>query len=88
MCGIAGMQSLYDAPVDRALLHRMVRALSHRGPDGCGTFVDGSLALGHCRLSIVDLAGGHQPMRTDDGMLSISFNGEIFNYVELREDLI
>ncbi len=88
MCGIAGMQSLCDAPVDRGLLHRMVRSLSHRGPDGCGTFVDGSLGLGHCRLSIVDLAGGHQPMTTDDGSLSISFNGEIFNYLELRDDLI
>lgn len=65
----------------------MTRSLAHRGPDGCGVFVNGDVALGHRRLSIVDPEDGHQPMHSDDGSLRISFSGEIFNYVELREDL-
>jgi asparagine synthase (glutamine-hydrolysing) len=65
----------------------MVRILDHRGPDDVGVFVDGALGLAHRRLSIIDIAGGHQPMISADGSLSITFNGEIFNFVELRDDL-
>jgi asparagine synthase (glutamine-hydrolysing) len=66
----------------------MVGRLRHRGPDGVGVYIDGEAALGHARLSIIDLAGGSQPMTNEDGSLWIVFNGEIFNYVELREELL
>jgi len=65
----------------------MVAAIAHRGPDGQGVHVDGPAALGHTRLSIIDLVGGRQPLLDETGELAISFNGEIFNYVELREEL-
>jgi asparagine synthase (glutamine-hydrolysing) len=65
----------------------MVAALAHRGPDGHGVHLDGAVALGHTRLSIIDLSGGHQPLLDDTGEFAISFNGEIFNYVEIRETL-
>ena len=65
----------------------MTAALDHRGPDGHGIHVDAGVALGHTRLSIIDLAGGHQPMSNDDESVTITFNGEIFNFVELRDDL-
>jgi len=85
MCGIAGFVS--DS-VDITVLNNMLATLHHRGPDDTGTFVEAPVALGHARLSIVDLAGGHQPMTNEDGTLSIVFNGEIFNYPELTDDLI
>jgi asparagine synthase (glutamine-hydrolysing) len=87
MCGIAGILSLNGAAVDRERVERMTRSLAHRGPDGCGTFVEGQIGLGHRRLSIVDLQSGQQPMASEDGSLWIAFNGEVFNYVELRDDL-
>ncbi len=87
MCGIAGILSLNGKPQDTCLPQRMIAALRHRGPDGSGVHADGEMALAHARLSIIDVAGGHQPMSTDDGSLWITFNGEIFNYVELREEL-
>jgi asparagine synthase (glutamine-hydrolysing) len=65
----------------------MIGTLTHRGPDEVGIFVDGALGLAHHRLSIIDLGGGHQPMCSDDGSLTITFNGEIFNFVELRREL-
>ncbi|MCK9912400.1 asparagine synthetase B, partial [Microbacteriaceae bacterium K1510] len=65
----------------------MVAALSHRGPDAYGVFRDAGVALGHARLSIVDLAGGAQPMCNEDGTIWTTFNGEIFNYTELRAEL-
>jgi asparagine synthase (glutamine-hydrolysing) len=65
----------------------MTEALQRRGPDGEGAYVEGSLALGHRRLSIIDVAGGTQPMASHDGSLVIAFNGEIYNYIELREEL-
>ena len=86
MCGVAGfIGSTGDHRTAKALVERMVSALGHRGPDGAGVHVDGSAALGHTRLSIIDLAGGHQPLLDESGEFAISFNGEIFNYVELRE---
>jgi len=66
----------------------MIGAIAYRGPDGQGVHVDGPVALGHARLSIIDLVGGHQPLLDETGELAISLNGEIFNYVELREELI
>ncbi|MFO0604858.1 MAG: asparagine synthase (glutamine-hydrolyzing) [Polyangiales bacterium] len=89
MCGIVGVVNLAPnlPPPDRALVARMVAALRHRGPDEFGVYLDDRAALGHARLSIVDLAAGQQPMATADGALTVAFNGEIFNHVELREEL-
>lgn len=88
MCGIAGMVNLKEAsPPERAALLRMVSALKHRGPDEFGAYCDARAALGHARLSIIDLASGQQPMANAQRTLWIVFNGEIFNHVELREEL-
>jgi asparagine synthase (glutamine-hydrolysing) len=66
----------------------MISAVAHRGPDGSGTFIDGNLGLAHARLAIIDVAAGIQPMANAEGTLHITFNGEIFNYLELRQELI
>ena len=87
MCGICGTISS-GAPVDRDLVHRMTGAMHHRGPDAEAVWVEGPIGLGHARLSIIDVAGGLQPMPSEDESLLLTFNGEIFNYVELREELI
>src|SRR5262245_61409404 len=87
MCGIAGFVNLDGRPADRDRLQEMTRSLRHRGPDGEGFHIDGAVGLGHRRLSILDLETGAQPMRTPDGGSWIVFNGEIYNYVELRRDL-
>lgn len=87
MCGIAGCVNWSGEPADRHTLQRMIGAIRHRGPDDEGVFADGAIGLAHARLSILDLAGGHQPMANGDRTLWITFNGEIFNYLELREDL-
>ncbi len=88
MCGIAGIVETRQKPVDPGPLHRMVDALHHRGPDARGTWHSGPAALGHARLSIIDLAGGVQPMANAEGTLCLTFNGEIFNYIELRAELV
>ncbi|CAM5389275.1 N-acetylglutaminylglutamine amidotransferase [Mycolicibacterium aubagnense] len=89
MCGVAGYFGKGVAPVDaEALLTRMTSKLSHRGPDDSGIHVDGEAGLAHRRLSIVGLGDGHQPMSDASDNLVISYNGEIFNYVELRNELI
>ncbi len=87
MCGIAGIVHFDASPVDRKLVERMLATIRHRGPDACGVHVAGKVGLAHARLSIIDLEGGRQPMSNEDGSLWITFNGEIFNYVELRETL-
>lgn len=87
MCGICGEFSLDCSPVDRDSISNMIAAIQHRGPDDHGVFTDSNIGLGHVRLSIIDVTGGHQPMQSSDGNLTITFNGEIFNYVELREEL-
>ena len=84
MCGIVGFCG-FAAP---DLLGQMTRALTHRGPDDSGIFEEGDVALGHRRLSIIDIAGGHQPMFSPDRRYVIVFNGEIYNYQELRQTLI
>jgi len=89
MCDIAGMWNRESGePIDAFRLRRMVDTLRHRGPDDDGTYIDGDLGLGHARLSILDLQCGHQPMSNEDGSLWIVFNGEIFNYQELRSELL
>ena len=84
MCGIAGYHGL---PADPALLERMNACQQHRGPDGDGILTDGACGLAHRRLSIIDVAHGQQPMDTADGRYSISYNGEVYNYLELRAEL-
>ena len=87
MCGIAGFVAPAGVPADRAVLERMVQSLVHRGPDGAGHMLPAPhVALGHRRLSIIDLGGGAQPMASADGRVWITFNGEIFNYQELRAE--
>lgn len=87
MCGIAGMASASTGRVSREALDRMAGALRHRGPDGYGLYVGRTVGLAHTRLSIIDLAGGAQPLTNEDGALVITYNGEIYNYVELRKEL-
>lgn len=87
MCGICGIYNLNGQSVDRELLGRMNDTMTHRGPDGAGLFVDGSIGLGHRRLAIIDLCTGEQPMTTDDGALQVVFNGEIYNFLQLKEEL-
>ncbi len=88
MCGIAGMIGLRGANSSPDLLKKMSETLTHRGPDAFGLHLDREAGLAHSRLSILDLAGGAQPMSNADGSLWITYNGEIFNYLELREELI
>jgi asparagine synthase (glutamine-hydrolysing) len=90
MCGIAGIchvlwSETYSQP--EQLLERMAATMDHRGPDGSGTYVSGTTGLAHRRLSIIDLAAGQQPMLSADENLAVVFNGEIFNYIELRDEL-
>lgn len=88
MCGIAGIYHLTTPkPVDPARLSRMCDALAHRGPDGEGTWTAPGVGLGHRRLSIIDIAGSPQPMASTDGRAVLVFNGEIYNYRELRDEL-
>jgi len=86
MCGVCGIVS-YDGPPDLTLLRRMMGRLRHRGPDGNGYFRDRRAALGHTRLAIIDTLSGAQPLRNEDGTVWVTFNGEIFNYVELGAEL-
>ncbi len=88
MCGIAGYWGSDNRPAPGAWLARMCERLAHRGPDAYGEYVNGAVALGHRRLSIIDLSGGGQPMGNEDGTLQIIFNGEIYNFQELRRELI
>jgi len=89
MCGIAGViHRDLDRPVPRALLQRLCATLQHRGPDEEGLYVQGGVGLGMRRLSIIDLSGGQQPIFNEDGSKVIVFNGEIYNYRELRRGLI
>lgn len=88
MCGIAGIFNLDDAPASPVILQRMTDAIAHRGPDGEGHYNDGPLGLGHRRLAILDLSpAGHQPMMLPDGSLILTYNGEIYNFQELRLQL-
>ena len=89
MCGIAGIFHFdKERPVNKSLLKKMTRILHHRGPDGEGYYVKNNIGLGHRRLSIIDLETGDQPMFSSDNNIVVILNGEIYNYIELREDLI
>lgn len=90
MCGIAGFCTLDASPLPpeaERWLENMTAALAHRGPDGQGLWIDGGTALGHRRLSIIDLATGSQPMSDAEYQVTVTFNGEIYNFEELREEL-
>ncbi len=87
MCGICGIYKRYGSPAERQSVRRMRDLLSHRGPDGKGEYVEGEIGLGHRRLSVIDIEGGHQPMCNEDGRYWIVFNGEIYNFKDLRIDL-
>ena len=85
MCGLSAIIRFDAAPVERDALLRMSAVLAHRGPDGAGDVVDGPVGLAHRRLAIIDLETGQQPMASDAAL--IVFNGEIYNYIELRDEL-
>ena len=87
MCGIAGVCAARGYSIDPTRVAAMIGMLDHRGPDDRGVHIESDAGLAHARLSVIDLAGGAQPMSSEDGSLWITFNGEIFNYVELRDAL-
>src|SRR5438270_6534878 len=86
MCGICGKVAI--EPIRREEIVSMTRRLAHRGPDDEGLYVRGNVGLGHRRLSIIDLGSGHQPMSNEDETLWIVLNGEIYNFKQLRPELI
>jgi asparagine synthase (glutamine-hydrolysing) len=88
MCGIAGFVNRAGLTADRAIIERMTATLAHRGPDGDGFYCAGPVALGHRRLSIIDVAGGAQPMSNEDGSIWVTYNGELYNELELRQELL
>ena len=89
MCGICGIYNFGTGePADPVALERAASAMTHRGPDDEGFHIDGQMGLGNRRLSIIDLPGGHQPMSNEDDSIWITFNGEIYNYGELRQELL
>jgi asparagine synthase (glutamine-hydrolysing) len=88
MCGIAGIYDLRERrPIDEALIVAMRDSIRHRGPDGEGVHLEPGVGLGHRRLSIIDVAGGHQPLYNEDGTVAIVYNGEIYNYRALLDEL-
>jgi asparagine synthase (glutamine-hydrolysing) len=88
MCGIAGLVNLDGSPADPGLIERMTAAIAHRGPDGAGRHVDGAVGLGNRRLAIIDLSPlGAMPMASEDGESVITYNGELYNFLDLRHEL-
>lgn len=88
MCGICGQLSFNkESPIDTLLIRRMCSTLKHRGPDNEGMFVDAHIGLGHSRLSVIDIEGGYQPMRNEDKTVWVVSNGEVYNFLELRNIL-
>ncbi|MBV9122527.1 MAG: asparagine synthetase B, partial [Planctomycetes bacterium] len=87
MCGIAGAVDLRGRPVERDLLQRLCARLVHRGPDDEGFYLNCQAGLAQRRLSIIDLSTGRQPLSNEDGSVWVTFNGEIYNFQELRADL-
>src|SRR5437764_7372847 len=87
MCGIAGKLD-FVGPIDEPLIHAMCRTMEHRGPDSRGVHVEDGVGLGVQRLAIIDVAGGDQPIANEDGSVVVVMNGEIYNYLELREQLL
>ena len=87
MCGIAGILSFNGPAPERSAIERMTHRMAHRGPDGDGHYLKDAVALGHRRLSIIDLAGGEQPMFNEDHSITVVYNGEIFNFKEVKAEL-
>src|SRR5947199_6505294 len=87
MCGIAGIVS-FEGPIESSLLDCMCAVMEHRGPDSRGVFVENGVGLGVQRLAIIDVAGGDQPIFNEDGSVAVVLNGEIYNFEELRKQLI
>src|SRR5437773_12573749 len=87
MCGFAGLARHEPRGVAAGTLDRMAAALRHRGPDGSGHYADHRVGLAHVRLSIIDVAGGAQPLGNEDGSVLIVYNGEVYNYLELQTEL-
>ena len=88
MCGIAGLINFDDTPVSKSVLERMTHAIAHRGPDGQGHWIEGNVGIGHRRLSIIDLSSaGQQPMLSSNHRYVLSYNGEIYNYKQIRTEL-
>ncbi|MEZ5550320.1 MAG: asparagine synthase (glutamine-hydrolyzing) [Pseudomonadales bacterium] len=88
MCGILGVIAKAPFMVDRSRMQNGLDSIAHRGPDDSGEFIDGPVWLGHRRLSIIDVEGGHQPMLSEDGAVCLVFNGEIYNFRELKRELV
>jgi len=88
MCGIAGIIGSSDSNKRRELVNKMLSRMSYRGPDDCGIYHSNKATIGNIRLSIIDISGGQQPISDPSGRYWIVYNGEIFNYIELRKDLI
>ena len=88
MCGIVGLVNFDSKPVTTELLNVMTSSVSHRGPDGNGTWCDSNVGLGHSRLSIIDLSmNASQPFVSFDGRYIMSYNGEVYNYITLKDEL-
>ena len=87
MCGICGFTGETDGGEERQI-RRMAELITHRGPDSCGFFGDAGIHMGFRRLAIIDLAAGNQPVYNEEKTLVLTFNGEIYNYRELREELL
>ena len=89
MCGFAGIASAsVNEKVDKRIVHKMSELLYHRGPDDSGFYFDSGIGIGHRRLSIIDVSGGNQPLSNEDRSVWVSFNGEIYNFQELKNRLI
>src|SRR2546430_6669983 len=87
MCGITGKFSYGGAPIDPELLTAMTDAVTHRGPDAAGYYLGDGIGLGHRRLSIIDLSTGDQPLANEDRTVWVVFNGEIYNFADIRSEL-
>jgi len=83
LCGICGFVGFED----KELLREMCNSIRHRGPDDQGYYIDANVSMGHNRLSIIDLKGGHQPIHNEDGSIWVIYNGEIYNFADLRNEL-
>ena len=87
MCGIVGLLNTNGSPVSSQVVNKMTQSVAHRGPDDWGIEIRGEVGLGHRRLSIIDLEGGKQPLANEDGQIWITYNGEVYNFLDLRHDL-
>ena len=88
MCGIVGIRRFDGRPIDESQLREMTRLLTHRGPDSEGYGIYGSVGFGHRRLAIIDVEGSPQPMTSGSRPVHVTYNGEIFNYKDLRDQLL